>query len=1859
MVAREKARTWLGIVVGLALTPAGVTVAGESVIILGKTLPSTECRVCQALPRPSRTQAALNEAIECYRRGEYEAAASLFRQVQSGSDNLTSVQQEDLTRFLQRNDMALQRRREASNLLRQAETAQREGQPQVAADILQRALANQYIAPADRQQALALDERLRSRQVAASGNDPIALARTKLHQARQLLEQGNCDAAEQLAQEAERLGSTLSPGEDSPRKVLEDVKRARSDPRVLLKEARLALQEGDLDRAEARALAAEKAEPVWSMHLWGDSPGKVLKEVRLARARASASRLSEKDSPRSGTLPATQPSAGSSAARPVEKEAPSLLDSFKGLFGNKKAESSPARADAGSTTGPNRKDILPGPDSAPQAAPKMRETVPAPDVSPRTGTAKIETARPPVTDNSSSPVRPAGSSATAARADVDTKEKKPTAEANSTQVVSNPRTAGTPAGSPRSPSLVDAARVNRDLEKARQFLQQGRSALRKGQLEQARECARQADALKAAFEWWDDNPARLLADVQRAETARGHDSRRDSTTAVVDAKTLLRKGREAYSAGKLDEAMQLAQKARLAPNAKWGLFDFDTPDKLTNDVIKSRTRRDQEEAGRQLAHGRQLLEKGDLEGASKAARTAQKLHGSYSLWDLGDRPDKLLDDIDNTRKKTRKVTVPPVPPLGQAVAQNNAGRTAPRSDNQGNDPRLQPSRLASGDRPGSGGLPAGRRESPTDTPPRPGTTMGPGKDQVATNPLPPLSSTGPLPVPPVPPPNRAPGTASSPDHAPRPTAPDQAHVLLAEARQLQKAGRLVEARTRALEAQRLSAGFAPNEDRPEKCLLELAGQARRQIDGLIGQADELVRIAPREPPALGRADAALAQARVLAQNFQLDCFLIDRKLTWVRQAQAQSAVALAPPQNPGGLLPADPAVVRTNVTDGGPQAQGRDLLAKVRMEIRAGNTNAARRLAEQIRQGPYALQAEADAMLRSIDAEEFEQRCREARRTFDAGNSAFLRRDYSHARLILQSLDPRMLENDQQARLRELMAVPEMQSADPSTGIARTSIPGSSAGTDSPGRASVSDDSREASFLQQAKAMHEVKFQKLRDEGFKSQEESARRFRSGETDRALEILQEYLSLVADTGLDSNSTSLLRRPVEARLQQYKTLKAQKDFAASQDQARQASRASRSQKELAEQNKQKRIQELMAQYNSLFKEAKYSDAEMYAMQALELDPDNATVAAAVNIAKMRGRLVRYNSIKDDKEKMVLEQLNDAETEGPVVTNREPIVFDKARWNVARKRTDPLNQIGGVRSEKEREIEQHLLAPVNMNFTDIPLGKVLDELSTWHGINIYPDRPALEEAGVSLDRPITIRLENISLKSALNLLLHQAHLTYVVADDVLKVTTKENARGRQQMRTFQVAELVIPLTDSSPSPGTQPPQASPAAPPTSPVPSPGTTPAVSPGMMSSSGTHVGSPGSSFATNVNNAAWSRTNAATREDQLIYLITNTIAPKSWANIGGQGTIDYFPLTMTLVINQTPDIQEQIADLLAALRRLQDCEVAVEIRLISIAEGFYERIGMDFNINIKNDHNTSKFEPMITSGQFKPTGYINDFSPSRFLAGLTPAGTFTSDLDIPIQTSSFGMAIPPFGGFPNIPGGNGGIELGLAFLSDIQVFLFMEAAQGDQRTNVMQAPKLTMFNGQNATLMVMDQQYFVTSVSVINNNGQITFVPTNAPMPTGGVTLSLQAVVSADRRFVRLNLTGITLTNLASAVIPLFPTPVVVTPSFEGGFTGQPVVFTQFLQQPVFNTISVSTSVAVPDGGTVLLGGLKRLSEGRNEFGPPILSKIPYINRLFKNVGYGREVQNLMMMVTPRIIINEEEEIKATGLERVSEAAPR
>ena len=80
------------------------------------------------------------------------------------------------------------------------------------------------------------------------------------------------------------------------------------------------------------------------------------------------------------------------------------------------------------------------------------------------------------------------------------------------------------------------------------------------------------------------------------------------------------------------------------------------------------------------------------------------------------------------------------------------------------------------------------------------------------------------------------------------------------------------------------------------------------------------------------------------------------------------------------------------------------------------------------------------------------------------------------------------------------------------------------------------------------------------------------------------------------------------------------------------------------------------------------------------------------------------------------------------------------------------------------------------------------------------------------------------------------------------------------------------------------------------------------------------------------------------------------------------------------------------------------------------------------------------------------------------------------------------------------------------------------------------------------------------------------------------------------------------------------------------------------VQLPTVAFTTDSTTQNVPDGGTVLLGGIRRLREARTERDLPMLSKLPYVNPPFTSGRFDGTTRSLMLMVTPRIIIQEEEE---------------
>src|SRR5262249_53660169 len=291
------------------------------------------------------------------------------------------------------------------------------------------------------------------------------------------------------------------------------------------------------------------------------------------------------------------------------------------------------------------------------------------------------------------------------------------------------------------------------------------------------------------------------------------------------------------------------------------------------------------------------------------------------------------------------------------------------------------------------------------------------------------------------------------------------------------------------------------------------------------------------------------------------------------------------------------------------------------------------------------------------------------------------------------------------------------------------------------------------------------------------------------------------------------------------------------------------------------------------------------------------------------------------------------------------------------------------------------------------------------------------------------------------------------------------------------------------------------------------------------------------------------------------------------------------------------DAQEQISDLLTALRRLQDVEVVVETRFVTLSDVCMKRLA-----------GREKRNDGCPLGGVRTVTSLED--------GLERVG---SDFE-----AGSNQATPSAGAATKV-----------WFLNADQTAQFLETVQGDRRTNVLQAPKLTVANGQASTIDLTDKQMFVTGITKTVVDGQVVLMPQTESIATGW-KWSVQPVVSADRRHVQLKL----LASQASVASPVAVYPVVtsVTPVQADGGKGEAVPFTQFIQQPKVTHQDIHTTLAIPDGGTAVLGGWKTQREVASEFGPPVLSNIPYVNRPFKNVGYSCETEHVLVLVTPRIV---------------------
>ncbi|MGL4419943.1 MAG: hypothetical protein ACRCZF_04700, partial [Gemmataceae bacterium] len=202
-------------------------------------------------------------------------------------------------------------------------------------------------------------------------------------------------------------------------------------------------------------------------------------------------------------------------------------------------------------------------------------------------------------------------------------------------------------------------------ERARQLTALANRALQNGDLSNAEKYAKQAVSLKAELAADEPKPQNVLAEITRRRSNGNTVVANANANRGADPKELLKMAKQSLAAGKFDEAQDLTTQANAAANSrgnKWGLFE-DTPATVMKDIQEARAKGDKVKSDQIFQQARALASKpaatdaermANLDSAMQMAYQAKNLHGPYSLWDLGDKPDSLIGEIEATKAQLRK-----------------------------------------------------------------------------------------------------------------------------------------------------------------------------------------------------------------------------------------------------------------------------------------------------------------------------------------------------------------------------------------------------------------------------------------------------------------------------------------------------------------------------------------------------------------------------------------------------------------------------------------------------------------------------------------------------------------------------------------------------------------------------------------------------------------------------------------------------------------------------------------------------------------------------------------------------------------------------------------------------------------------------------------------------------------------------------------------------------------------------------------------------------------------------------------------------------------------------------------------------
>jgi general secretion pathway protein D len=372
----------------------------------------------------------------------------------------------------------------------------------------------------------------------------------------------------------------------------------------------------------------------------------------------------------------------------------------------------------------------------------------------------------------------------------------------------------------------------------------------------------------------------------------------------------------------------------------------------------------------------------------------------------------------------------------------------------------------------------------------------------------------------------------------------------------------------------------------------------------------------------------------------------------------------------------------------------------------------------------------------------------------------------------------------------------------------------------------------------------------------------------------------------------------------------------------------------------------------------------------------------------------------------------------------------------------------------------------------------------------------------------------------------------------------------------------------------------------------------------------------------------------------------------------------FLPQSSRLIVRNTADNLELVDAIVEQASVAGPKQVEIEAKFVEINQNNLKELGFDWLLGQFNVGNHKIFAGGGTSGTGAPVSAADwPFVPpgSSNPVGQFPVTAGNRSGQFALSANAIDALLFPSMGASSLAPGIFGLS---GVFTDPQFQVVIRALNQKKGVDLLSAPKITTKSGQRAVIEIVREfryptQFTEPKVPDIQGRGSSSSTTTTVALPVvgpstpsnfetrnTGVTLEVEPVVGPDGITIDLNLVPQVVEfegfiNYGSPIKTVNPAllGILGIPTSLLGTAEQAITLTDnVINQPIFSTRKVTTSVSVWDGQTVVLGGLMREDVQKVEDRTPLLGDLPLFGRLFRTNVDQHIKRNLIIFVTARLV---------------------